>query len=144
MNLVWTDPSAKFICCCWRNLWCDCHVTHTPKCKESAKIRANHELWLNNTDCLCVFPVPLTNYDTAQIWRCWQNGRYFYKTHLAFGNPAYVNQTILKIRKKLGGQRGSQAKIWGSMAHPGPPLESPLAVQRIERHLTVVYTVTFF
>jgi len=30
-----------------------------------------------------VFPVPLTNYDTAWIWRCWQNGRYFYKTHLA-------------------------------------------------------------
>ena len=29
MNLVRTDPSAKFICCCWRNLWCDCNVTHT-------------------------------------------------------------------------------------------------------------------
>jgi len=30
-----------------------------------------------------VFPVLLTNYDTAKIWHCWQNGRYFYKTHLA-------------------------------------------------------------
>jgi len=29
VNLVRTEPSAKFICCCWRNLWCDWHVTHT-------------------------------------------------------------------------------------------------------------------
>jgi len=29
-----------------------------------------------------VFSVLLTNYDTAQICRCWQNGRCFYKTHL--------------------------------------------------------------
>jgi len=42
VNLVRTDPLAKFICCCWRNLWCDCNVIHTPKCNESAKIRANH------------------------------------------------------------------------------------------------------
>jgi len=42
VNLVRIDPSAKFICCCWRNLWCDCNVTHTPKYNESAEIRANH------------------------------------------------------------------------------------------------------
>jgi len=42
VNLVRTVSSAKFICCCWRNRWCDCRVTHTPKCNESAKIRANH------------------------------------------------------------------------------------------------------
>jgi len=29
VNLVRTVPSAKIICCCWRNPWCDCHVTHT-------------------------------------------------------------------------------------------------------------------
>jgi len=29
VNLVRTDPSVKFICCCWCNLWCDCNVTHT-------------------------------------------------------------------------------------------------------------------
>jgi len=28
VNLVRTVSSAKFICCCWRNPWCDCH-THT-------------------------------------------------------------------------------------------------------------------
>jgi len=28
-NLVGTVLSAKFICCCWRNPWCDFHVTHT-------------------------------------------------------------------------------------------------------------------
>ena len=42
----------------------------------------------------------------------------------AFGNTAYVNQTNLngKLRKKLGGTNGGQAKIWGGgMAHPGPP-----------------------
>jgi len=46
----------------------------------------------------------------------------------AFGNAVYVNQTNLngKLRKKLGGQTGGQAKNWGSMAHPGSPLESPL------------------
>jgi len=29
VNLVRTVLSAKFICCCWRNPWCDCYVTHT-------------------------------------------------------------------------------------------------------------------
>jgi len=41
-NLVRTVSSAKFISCCWRNPWCNCHVTHTPKCNQSAKIRANY------------------------------------------------------------------------------------------------------
>jgi len=38
VNLVRTVSSVKFICCCWRNPWCDFHATHTPKCNESAKI----------------------------------------------------------------------------------------------------------
>jgi len=62
MNLVRTVPSAKFICCFWCNPWCDCHVTYTPKCNDPAKIQAN---WRNNTHCLSVFPVPLTNYNTV-------------------------------------------------------------------------------
>jgi len=33
-----------------------------------------------------------------------------------------------KLRKKLGGQADGQPKIWGAMAQPGSPLESPLAV----------------
>jgi len=41
VNLVKTVPSGKFIYCCWHNLWFDCHVTHTPKCNEPAKIQAN-------------------------------------------------------------------------------------------------------
>jgi len=40
VNLVRIVLSAKFICCCWRNPWCDYHVTHTPKWDEPAKIRA--------------------------------------------------------------------------------------------------------
>jgi len=34
MNLVRTILSVKFICCCWRNSWCDFRVTHTPKCND--------------------------------------------------------------------------------------------------------------
>jgi len=29
MNLIRTVASAKFICCCRRIPWCDCHVTLT-------------------------------------------------------------------------------------------------------------------
>jgi len=29
VNLVRTDLSSKFICCCWSKPWCDFHVTHT-------------------------------------------------------------------------------------------------------------------
>jgi len=38
----------------------------------------------------------------------------------AFGNPAYVNQTILKLRKKVGEKGGAKENL-GGMAHPGPP-----------------------
>jgi len=47
----------------------------------------------------------------------------------AFGSPAYVNQTILKLRKNWGGQRGAKQKSGRAMAHPGPPLESPLGTR---------------
>jgi len=29
VNRVRTVSSVKFICCCWRNPWCDFHVAHT-------------------------------------------------------------------------------------------------------------------
>jgi len=29
VNLVRLVSSANFVCCCWRNRWCDWHVTHT-------------------------------------------------------------------------------------------------------------------
>jgi len=38
-----------------------------------------------------------------------------------------------EIRKKMGGQTGGQAKIWGGHGPPKPPrLESPLAMLSIE------------
>jgi len=82
VNVVRTVSSVKFICCCWCNPWCDFHVTHIPKCNESAKIGQIINCGLTIL-IASVFPVPLTNYDTAQIGRCWQNSWYFYKTHLA-------------------------------------------------------------
>jgi len=42
VNLVRTVLSAKFICCCWWNFWCDFRVTHTPKRNEPAKIQADY------------------------------------------------------------------------------------------------------
>jgi len=36
------------------------------------------------------------------------------------------NELKREIKKKTGGPAGGQAKIWGGMAYPGPPLESPL------------------
>jgi len=78
----WAVSSEKFICCCCRNPWCDCHVTHTTKYNESAKIGQIINCGLTIL-IVSVFPALLTNYDTAQICRRWQNGRYFYKTHLA-------------------------------------------------------------
>jgi len=35
VNLIRTVVSAKFICSCLCNPWCDYHVTHTPKCISS-------------------------------------------------------------------------------------------------------------
>jgi len=36
------------------------------------------------------------------------------------------NELQRAIRKKTGWPNGGQVKIWGAMAHPGPPVESPL------------------
>jgi len=62
VNLVRTFPSAKFIC--FHAILGMIITSHTPK-YEPAKKRQIYSLWFNNTDYLSVFPVPLTNYDTA-------------------------------------------------------------------------------
>jgi len=118
-NLVRTVSSAKFVCCCCLNPWCDCHVTYTPKCNESAK-----KIQIINCGVtiliVSVFLVPLTNYDTAgavdkmagMFTQCiWQ---------------PYIcqpNELIREIKKKTG---GAKQKSGGGMTHPGPSLESPL------------------
>jgi len=37
-----------------------------------------------------------------------------------------TKRTLTDSMKKTGGETGGQAKIWGGMAHPESPLESPL------------------
>ena len=122
VNLVKTVSSAKFICCCWRNACCDCHATHTPKCNESAKIRPNYSLWLNNTDCLSVYPVRITTQlrsgavdKMAGIFtkRIWQ---------------PYICQPNEhgKLGKKTGGPNGGSSKNLGGPWPTQAPLESPL------------------
>ena len=120
VNLFGTVSSVNFICSCWRNPWCDFQVTHTPKCSESAKIGQVVNCGLTIL-IVCVLPVLLTNYDTAQIWRSWQNGRYFYKTHLATC-ICPPNELKREIKKKTGGA----SKNLGGHGPPRPPLESPL------------------
>jgi len=78
VSLIRTGFSGKSICCCWRNPWCDCYVTHTPKCKESAQIGQIINCGLTIL-IVSVFPAPLANYDTVQIWCCWQMAGIFTK-----------------------------------------------------------------
>jgi len=40
----------------------------------------------------------------------------------------HPNELKWEINIKL---RGGQAKIWGAIAHPGPPLESPLSSKQV-------------
>jgi len=40
----------------------------------------------------------------------------------------------VKFSTKLLGQAGGQPKIWGAMAHPGPPLEPPLGNTRTKHN----------
>ena len=67
VNLVRSVSSAKFVCCCCRSPWCDCHVTYIPKCNESAKkIQIiNCGVTILTILIVSVFLVPLTNYYTA-------------------------------------------------------------------------------
>jgi len=122
VNLVRTVLQQSFFCCCWRNPWCDYHVTHTPRCNESAKIRGNDWLWLNNTDCLCF---PCAAYELQHSSDLALLIKWPVFLHNAFGNPTYVNQTNLngKLRKKLaGGANGGPNKNLGGHGPPRPPL----------------------
>ena len=83
--------------------------------------------------------MPLTNYDTAQICRCYQNGRYFYKTHLATVHMSTIRTYTGNLEKIWGGQTGRQAKIWECMAHPCPPLESLLPLSSSECVIVYVH-----
>jgi len=76
-------------------------------------------LRLNNTDYLC-FPCAAYELRHSSDLALLKKWPVFLQN--AFGNPAYVNQANLngKLRKKLGGQTGGQAKNWRGMAHPGP------------------------
>ena len=84
-------------------------------------------MWLKNTDCFCF---PCAAYELRRSSDLSLLTKWPVFLHNAFGNPAYVNQTNLnaKLRKTLGGQTGDQAKIWGSMAHLGHPLDLPPAI----------------
>jgi len=82
-------------------------------------------LWLNNTDCLC-FSCAVYELRHSSDLALLTKWLVFLQNE--FGNLAYVNQTNLngKLRKKLGGSNRGPSKNMGTMAHPGPPLESPL------------------
>jgi len=118
-----TPPESLQHCCC-RNPWCDCHVTHTPKCNQSAKIRQIINCGLTIL-IVSVCPVLLPNYDTAQIWRCWQNGRYFTKR---IWQPCICQPNELKreIRKKTGGPGKNLGGPWPTRP---PRIESPLCAK---------------
>jgi len=124
VNLVRTVSSAKFIWCCCHNPWCDCHVTHTPKCNESAKIGqiiyCALTILITNTDCLC-FPCAAYELRHSSDLSLLTKWPVFLQN--AFSNRAYVNQTNLnwKLRKNWGAKRGAKQKSGGAMAHPGPP-----------------------
>jgi len=117
---------------------CEFYVTHTPKCNESAKLGQIINCGLTIL-IVSVFPVLLTNYDTAQICRCYQNGRYFYKTHLATVHMSTIRTYTGNLEKIWGGQTGRQAKIWECMAHPCPPLESLLPLSSSECVIVYVH-----
>ena len=59
----------------------------------------------------------LTNFDKAQTWRCWQNGRYFWK-HIWQPYICQPNELKREIKKKLGGP----SKNLGDYGPPRPPL----------------------
>ena len=116
MNLVRTDPSGKFICCCWRNLWCDYHVTHTPKCNESAKIG-------QIINCrLTILIVSLFSLSRLRIMTQLRSGAVDKMAGIftkRIWQPCICQPNDLKLRKKLGEPKGGHGP-------PRPPLESPL------------------
>ena len=87
-------------------------------------------MWLNITGCLCF---PCAAYELRHSSNLALLTKWPVFLQNAFGNPACVNQTNLngKLRKKLWGQTRTKQKSEGAMAHPGPPLESPLRTRML-------------
>jgi len=83
VNLLRTFLSAKFICCCWRNPWCDFLVTHTRKCNEPAKTRAIVVAEQDGLSLCFRFAAYEIRHSLDLALLANQNGRYLYKTHLA-------------------------------------------------------------
>jgi len=97
--LVGTVSSAEFICCCWRNPWCDCHVTHTPKCNDQTKIRANYLKKYSSLFSLCRSRITtelrsgtvdkMANIFTKFIWQPYSQSIHLY-TVWKFFEPSIV------------------------------------------------------
>ena len=108
VSLVRTVSSAKFICCCWRNPLCDCHVTHTPKCNKSAKIGQiiNCGLTILSLFFLCCLGITtklrfgavdkMAGFFTKRIWQP------------CISQPNELKQ---EIKKKRGGGKPVSSKI---------------------------------
>jgi len=124
VNLVRTVSLAKFICCCWRIPWRDCYVTHThtPKCNESAKIRANYSLWLNNTDCLSVFLCRLRISTRLRSGAVDKMAGIFTKRIWQPYIICQPNELKREVKKKTGGPNGEPSKNLGCHGPPRPPL----------------------
>jgi len=124
VNLVRIVSSAKFICCCWRNPWCDYQVTHTPKCNKSAKIgqiiNCGLTILIVSLCYLCCLRITtqlrsgavdkMAGIFTERIWQ-----------------PCICQRNELKraIKKKTVGQTVGQAKNWEGH---GPSRTPPLRI----------------
>jgi len=115
VNLVRLVSSGKFICCCWRNPWCDYHVTHTPKCNESAKIGQIIDYGLT-TLIVSVFQCCLRITTELRSGAVDKMAGIFAE----FGKPCICqpNEPKREIKKKTGGP----SKKLGGHGPPRPPL----------------------
>ena len=119
VNLVRTVSLAKFICCCWRIPWCDCHVTHRNVMSQPKYGQIiNCGLTILTASLFSCTAYELRHGLDQALLTKWpvflQN---------AFGNPTYVNQTNLngKLRKKHWGPNGAPSKNLGGGHGPRRP-----------------------
>jgi len=122
VNLVRTVSSAKFICGCCRNPWCDSHVTRTPKCNESAKIRSfiinfGLTILIDSVLSLCRLRImtqlrsgavdKMADIFTQRIWQPYL---------------CQPNELTWEKKKTGGNKRGAKQKSRGGHGPPRPPL----------------------
>jgi len=128
VNLVRTVFSAKAICCCWRNPWCDCHVKHTHR---NVTNQPKYEQIVN---CgVTILIVSLFSLSRLRITTQLRSGAVdkmagIFTKRIWQPYICQPNELNGKLRKKMGGQTEGQAKICGGHGPPKPPLESPLAM----------------